>query len=194
MASIDCKTEMLLDTPVSNREPVEFYNRLYPKTEAVQKLLLQLKQSPRESLLRRDDLLFQLMVTLLREQQVFRESALNLPSLKKSTREEILKRLFRATDYVYAHYNKAISLDELAGISCLSKFHFLRLFKQFFGETPHQFVSRIRIEKGKSLLRQPVSIKSVADEVGFQDASSFSRSFYRQIGVYPETFRNLDAR
>lgn len=191
MNSFSARTENLLDSPDLTQESLTFYNRLYPKTETIRNLLQQLSHSRNEGSLKRDEVLFQLMVRLLNDQHVLRQRAQGLPSLNKSTREEILKRLFRVSDYIYSHANQALTLDELASIGCLSKFHFLRLFKQFFKETPHQFVTRVRIEKSKTLLRKPIAIRSVADAVGFQDASSFSRSFFRQTGVYPETYRSV---
>jgi len=58
-----------------------------------------------------------------------------LPSLKSSTRKEIMRRLMVATDYIYTFYDRKLSLEELAQACCLSKFHFLRLFKIAFGKT-----------------------------------------------------------
>jgi AraC family transcriptional regulator len=90
---------------------------------------------------------------------------------------------------MYTHFGDSISLETLAEESQLSKFHFLRLFTHAFGKTPHQFITAIRMERAKTLLSTTKSeIKSVARDVGFINASSFSRLFHQHIGVYPSQF------
>ena len=101
-----------------------------------------------------------------------------------------MKRLLIASDYIYSFYDKDITLDELAGVACLSKFHFLRLFKIAFGKTPHKFINEVKVEQSKLLLKDPgIEVYTIARSLGFQDASTFSRMFYNQTGVYPSQYR-----
>jgi AraC family transcriptional regulator len=73
----------------------------------------------------------------------------------------------------------------------MSKFHFLRLFKIAFGLSPHQFLIGIRLEKVRQLLESSsLSITEMALLLGFPDASSFSRSFYRAYKAYPTAYRS----
>ena len=165
-----------------------FHNRLIRKTKDINDLLVSLQCNKNE--LKEEELLAKLFIELFREELKLNETTKTLPSVKKSTREELLKRILLSTDYIHEFYNQQLSLDELASVSCLSKFHFLRLFKIAMGQTPHQFITRVRIEKSKQLLNvSRQEIKQIADLVGFPDSSSFSRAFYQNVGAYPSQFR-----
>ena len=165
-----------------------FHNRLIRKTAELNGLLIALQLNKDE--LKEEELLAQLFLELFQEELKLASTTKTLPSIKKSTRDELIKRILLSIDYIYEFYNQQLSLDELATISCLSKFHFLRLFKITMGQTPHQFITQVRIEKSKELLNNSKKeIKLIADAVGFADSSSFSRTFYQQVGAYPSQFR-----
>ena len=192
LLSIHSKTESLLDDPdQSSGVPVLFYNKLFYKDKRIQSLQKELLLTKDEGDLRQNELLFSLMIHLLDHQKLLVRHSLTIPVIKVATREEILKRLFLSTDYICSFYDQSLSLEELAKISCLSKFHFLRLFRHVFGKTPHQFITDIRIDKAMKLLSNPqTEIKQVAKQVGFQNASTFSRLFYNRLKIYPSQFRN----
>jgi len=178
----------LLDQGQHSTQPFSFHNRLMRKTEKVKQLISAIKTNTDE--LREAELLSALFVELFTDQLKLNRTATDFPSLKKSTRDELMKRILLSTDYIHEFYNHSLSLDELAKVSCLSKFHFLRLFKIAMGQTPHQFIMQMRIEKSKELLRgSNLEVKHVADSVGFADSSSFSRAFYQYAGAYPSQFR-----
>jgi len=165
-----------------------FHNRLLRKSKKTIDLLVALQSN--KDKLKEEELLSQLFISLFHEELKLANVTNALPSLKKSTREELTKRILLSTDYIQEFYNNSISLDELAAVSCLSKYHFLRLFKIAMSQTPHQFLTQVRIEKSKELLsRSGNNIHQIADKVGFQDSSSFSRAFYYYVGVYPSQFR-----
>jgi AraC family transcriptional regulator len=95
-------------------------------------------------------------------------------------------------DYVEANLSGALNLDDLASVANVSSFHFARLFKSATGETPHDFVTRIRMQRAKTLLRNtdwPAS--KVATDVGFLSRSHFSAAFRRSSGLTPVAFRNI---
>ena len=138
-----------------------------------------------------EEKLTSLITILLHQELKLKQSAHDLPVLRSVTREEILKRLTRATDYIYTFYHRDLSLDELAAAAFLSKFHFLRLFKIVFSQTPHQFINQVRIEQSRALLKQgKLDIKTIASAVGFNASSSFSRVFYQHTRVYPTQFQS----
>jgi AraC family transcriptional regulator len=94
-----------------------------------------------------------------------------------------------SVDYVYSQSNQKLTLDELAQVACLSKFHFLRLFKSAFSKTPYEFINGVRIEKAKELLRNPeLSVREIANQTGFDSSGSFSRAFFQTQGKYPTQF------
>lgn len=186
----------LLDETVFTRpfERIEFFNRISQRDVRLTQLLRELKETSHDRLAE-EEKLFSLLLCLLQQDQRLKTAQLQLPVVKKSTRMEIMTRLLASTDYIYTHFHEDISLDTLARESCFSKFHFLRLFTLAFGKTPYQFVNQLRIERAKILLMNPtLDIKSIAKSLGFQDASSFSRLFYKTTNSYPTQFRRLDTR
>jgi AraC family transcriptional regulator len=100
------------------------------------------------------------------------------------------ERLQRVRDYVEAHLNDDLSLTVLAGVACLSPYHFSRSFKQVAGVGPQRYVIRRRVERAKYLLRQthqPLAL--IAQEVGFNDQSHLTAMFRGELGVTPGRFR-----
>ena len=83
----------------------------------------------------------------------------------------------------------AVTLDEIAAIAGLSRFHFLKAFTAQFGLTPHAYQIHLRIERSLPLLRQGMSLTQVAETMGFNDQSHFIRHFKRIMGVTPGQYR-----
>ncbi len=86
-----------------------------------------------------------------------------------------------------------LDLDEISKQACLSRYHFLRLFRKAFATTPHQYLIHRRIEKAKELLRsRRISVTDVCFEVGFQSLGSFSSLFRRCVGDAPVNYRERE--
>ena len=133
-----------------------------------------------------DDSLFELFRYVFHEYQKDNENTSNLKSQKKSTREEVSKRLLVARDYIHMYYQLPISLQDLSQISCLSRFHFLRLFKEAFGISPYQYIKKIRIQRALHLIsKNQNTLDDIALTVGLKNGSSLSRMIYLSEGVYP---------
>src|SRR5262245_49326455 len=101
-----------------------------------------------------------------------------------------LRKLCRVRDLVRDCYEETLTLEDLSLEADLSIWHFLRVFRATFGETPHDFLTRVRIERAKALLtvtRRPVT--EVCFDVGFSSLGSFSTLFRRQVGLSPAQFR-----
>jgi len=114
----------------------------------------------------------------------------SIPALRPASREELYRRLHRARDYATACFDQPITLNDMARVACLSTNHFLRTFKQTFHQTPHQYLTRIRLERAKGLLtktNQPVT--EVCFAVGFESLGSFSWLFRQRVGLAPEAYR-----
>jgi AraC-like DNA-binding protein len=100
------------------------------------------------------------------------------------------ERLKRVYDYIEAHLDYRLTLADLAGVACLSPFHFSRSFKQAVGVGPQRYVMHRRVERAKALMSrtdQPLAV--IAREVGFADQSHLTAVFRREIGVTPAHFR-----
>ena len=103
---------------------------------------------------------------------------------------ELLKRLCRARDLLRVWDEEPLSIRAVALECGLTPFHFIRLFKACFGETPHQYRSRAQIERAKHLLvMTDLSITDVSMEVGFSSLGSFSNLFRRRTGMSPSQFQ-----
>jgi AraC-like DNA-binding protein len=104
--------------------------------------------------------------------------------------KDVLFRLCKAREALRNIDDGPRSLPEVARQAGISTYHFIRLFKACFGETPHQVRLQAQLEKAKKLLL--VSNRSVTDicmEVGFSSLGSFSYVFARRIGLSPSAYR-----
>lgn len=97
--------------------------------------------------------------------------------------------LLRAKEYILAHLETDLSLDEISQAAHLSKYHFLRLFRQQFGITPHQYVLSCRVNAARSALESGVAPSEVAFRYGFTDLSHFNRRFKRIYGKTPYQYQ-----
>ena len=103
---------------------------------------------------------------------------------------ETLQRLGRARDFIDHCYDHPLNLDQISEKACFSRYHFLRLFRQAFNKTPHQYLIERRIEKAKELLGDDeLRVTDVCFEVGFQSLGSFSTLFHKTVGQAPVTYR-----
>jgi AraC-like DNA-binding protein len=103
---------------------------------------------------------------------------------------ETLQRLGRARDFIDHCYDHPLSLDQISEKACFSRYHFLRLFRQAFNKTPHQYLIERRIEKAKELLiADELRVTDVCFEVGFQSLGSFSSLFHKWVGHAPIIYR-----
>ncbi len=103
---------------------------------------------------------------------------------------DVLERLSRAREFNDHCYDHPLNLDQISEKACFSRYHFLRLFRQAFNTTPHQYLIERRIEKAKELLRgEELRVTDVCFEVGFQSLGSFSSLFQKRVGHAPVTFR-----
>ena len=102
------------------------------------------------------------------------------------------RKLRQVRDYVDTHLSGTLTLDDLAGAVHMSAFHFARLFKLSTGETPHRFVTRLRMERAKLLLQNTESsMVNIASGVRFSSKSHFAAAFRRCVGVSPAVFRAI---
>ena len=105
---------------------------------------------------------------------------------------ETYQRLIRAQEFMDSNYSLPLDLNQVSGEACFSRFHFLRLFRETFQETPHQYLMRKRIEKAKELLSSGKhTVTDVCFEVGFQSLGSFSSLFRRFVGYPPISYRSM---
>ena len=106
---------------------------------------------------------------------------------------DVRERLCRARKFIDECYDLPLDLNEISKQACLSRYHFLRLFRDMFQATPHQYLIQRRIERAKVLLRsRRLSVTDVCFEVGFQSLGSFSSLFRRCVGDAPASYRRRE--
>ncbi|MCG8643675.1 MAG: AraC family transcriptional regulator [Desulfobacterales bacterium] len=98
----------------------------------------------------------------------------------------------RVLDYIQANLGEDLSLKRLSEIACYSKFHLNRIFSAYMGESVYQYVKRVRLEKSAELLsaNSSISITDVALMFGFENSSSFAKSFKNHFKMTATEWRN----
>jgi AraC family transcriptional regulator len=114
------------------------------------------------------------------------------PMSADSRRAEYAARFNRVVDHIQAHLAEPLDLETLAGVACFSPFHFHRLFHGWMGETIHEFINRLRVERAAAqLLYAPgKSITEIALDCGFSSSSTFARAFKAFHGLSASQWRH----
>jgi len=104
--------------------------------------------------------------------------------------EEQNRRLLRARDAMDRSYGEPLDVPSLARIAHVSEAHFIRTFRATFGETPHRYLQRRRVERAMFLLwHTDRSVTEICLDVGFASLGTFSRTFTRIVGETPTAYR-----
>jgi AraC family transcriptional regulator len=195
------------------RGPIEFAH-LYISPAYLQRLALRYDWRSRWALIDRvgveDPMLQAMYTTMLREvrmpraahalyldclldafvMQLLREHSSTTPRSDRPGERLTSFRVGRVIEFVNAHIDHEIHLNDLADVAGESVYHFCRAFKNTVGEAPYQFVLRRRIERAHSLLLSTtLSLTEVARTCGFRSPQQLSRAFRRMMGVTPARLR-----
>ena len=120
--------------------------------------------------------------------------AKKLNFLSENTCIEILRRLNLAKEYLYANYDKNVSLESVANYACLSVNHLLRTFKLAYNQSPHQYLIHIRLQRAQLLLaKTEYPVYEIVNMVGFKCTSSFIRLFRSRYQTTPLKYRSIAA-
>jgi AraC-like DNA-binding protein len=105
------------------------------------------------------------------------------------------RRLIRARDFLAADPGLRIRLEDAAREACLSPFHFQRIFARTFGESPHDFVTRLRMDRARRLLETgEMPVTEICFEIGYVSLGTFSRRFTERVGQSPTEYRRTARR
>ncbi len=105
--------------------------------------------------------------------------------------EDSNRRMLRARDAMDRSYAEPLDIATLAAIAYVSEAHFIRVFRATFGETPHRYLQRRRVERAMFLLRETDrTITDVCLDVGFSSLGTFSRTFTSIVGQTPSSYRD----
>lgn len=104
--------------------------------------------------------------------------------------EDLNRRLLRARDAMDRGYAEPLDVRAVAAVAHLSEAHFIRSFRAAFGETPHRYLQRRRVERSMFLLRETDRlVTDICFDVGFSSSATFSRTFREIVGETPSDYR-----
>jgi AraC-like DNA-binding protein len=104
--------------------------------------------------------------------------------------EDLNRRLLRARDAMDRAYAEPLDVRAVAAVAHMSEAHFIRSFRACFGETPHRYLQRRRVERAMFLLRETDrSVTDICFDVGFTSLGTFSRTFREIVGESPSDYR-----
>src|SRR6187397_2399427 len=103
---------------------------------------------------------------------------------------DLTKQIIQSKHYIDKHFSEDINLDKIAAKALVSKFHFIRVFKKYYGRTPNQYLQEVRIEKAKAILQKGKTIDAACNAIGFTSKTSFISLFKKMTGVTPLAYQN----
>jgi AraC family transcriptional regulator len=194
VAGLVTPDEKLLDDPTTTAQPTwQFMEKTNPHDDVVSPLLQRLETFKDSEVATHGWFEEQFRLLLLALLEIDSQVAAEIdrvPAARAATRDELYRRIQGARDFMEAGLSGPLTIQEIASAAAFSPFHFLRTFKQVFGETPHQYLTRRRVEAAKALLKNTdISVTNVCLAIGFESLGSFSWMFRRHVGVSPEGYR-----
>jgi AraC family transcriptional regulator len=180
----------LLDEPAAkDPDHIEFRERLEAQPSSVLKATKAFHKGISNGLVSNtgaEEAFLSIAVALVKEHAESRGIVTRLEGRRPATREELYKRVLRGRDFLLSSLSERTSLAAAARAACLSPYHFLRVFSEAFGQTPHQYFTQQRLARAWLLLaRGNHSVTEVCLESGFQSLGSFSSLFRKHFGVSP---------
>jgi len=183
----------VLDQPELTASALDFCERLYPKTGAVGRALAHFVdglRGPQAHAAWLEDGMYELARALAELRCQVRDEAAGFPGLRPATRMELYRRLHRARDFLRSCYQQPLTVAAVARVAGMAPFHFQRMFKLAFGQTPMQFLQWTRLEAARRLLvHTEDSITEICLAVGFESPGSFSWLFRKRFGASPRALR-----
>ncbi|HZY78500.1 MAG TPA: AraC family transcriptional regulator [Cyclobacteriaceae bacterium] len=103
----------------------------------------------------------------------------------------LYRRIVQAKLFIDQNFRKNINLDEIAEEASFSRFHFIRLFRKAYGDTPHQYLLSLRMREAEKLMEDPdLRIQDICFEIGFESVTTFTSAFSRLFGKSPKAYQN----
>jgi len=181
-----------LDAPVRRAPALHFLSRLHrDRNHSILPRLWSLaercSQELQPSSFEEDFLVLSEKLVLLYEE--ITAQIARVPAVRAATREELFRRLQLAREYMHGAAGEPLSLENVAREACLSRYHLHRAFTKVFRQTPHAYLTTLRLEWAHDLIKGGRTVTEACMEVGFSSPSSFSRRFREHYGVSPSSVR-----
>ena len=103
---------------------------------------------------------------------------------------DVYKKIVMAKLYMDENFHESIDLDRISREACLSRYHFHRLFTRIYQRTPHQYLTRKRVDQARQWLAdKDLTVSEICNNVGFESIGSFSWLFRKRVGLSPDQYR-----
>lgn len=135
-------------------------------------------------------LFLELAEKLVTDQTTVFKQLQSIPSVRRDTKRDLCRRLLRGKDFIDSCFTLPLTIEQVAREAAMSQFHFFRLFKIVFKETPHQYILNKRLAAAKELLKAGQKVSDAALQTGFSDIFSFSKAFKKSFGINPSAFNS----
>jgi AraC-like DNA-binding protein len=168
----------VLDKPSSD----PFFSAVLPEDRLLNRLFLELSTvaEQKSSRLEQDIALWDFLSCLISRY------ALDQSATRSS--QPARQAVVSTRDYLQSHYSDDVSLDDLAAVAGLSRFHFCRLFRKEMGVSASTYQTQLRLAEARRLLAQGTLISETAIATGFYDQSHFGKHFKRHVGTTPARY------
>lgn len=200
-ASVSQSEERLLSDPSLQMDSaMHFAERLYPKDDRIVPTLRKIHQLANQTNANTDangdaniqEHMYILTEHLLQLHQTVRAEMQSLDFVRAATREEVYRRLYTARDYMLSNLGQPQDLTDVATAAGFAPHHFLRVFRKVFGTTPHQYLTRLRLEKARQLVHSGNrTISEICFDLGFDSIPSFSTLYKKRYQVSPRNDRQI---
>ena len=180
--------DMLLDKPFENTDIKLIHNQFnYRDNKTGQFLHQQIPQiiqlQKRREAIDFEDFYYKLSECIIDDQLDLEGKIKNISSAKKTTKEELYRRVAIAKDFVEDNFTEKINLDDIAQEAFLSKYHFTRTFKALFQLSPYQYLLQLRLNKAQELLALDYSYNEVSHLIGFSDGKNLRKAIKKMTAA-----------
>lgn len=194
MPSLQQAPGQLLDVPSpSDAKNIEFIQHFHPHDTLITPLIARIRLLAKDfwqNQLELEDAYYYFFKALVQKYHDSHQIINKAPATRKSTKIELTRRLARARDFMDSNFTKAISLEDIAQVACMSQYHLLDCFKAIYALTPYQYLTQVRLQAAKNLLEsKDISVQQACQRVGYEDISSFSKLYKKNFGVSPSKTR-----
>ncbi len=141
------------------------------------------------NLLQQNELFYSLAESIVTDQRFVFDHLHKMDFRKVLTNEEVLRALLLAKEFMDVSFLEDLSLEQISLKAGISKYHFLRLFKNTFGISPYQYLKKKRLTQARISLLNGQSIQEVIYNFGFADSQSFSKAFKQEFGLPPSSIK-----
>lgn len=193
-SSIAKNEQQLLDDPFENEiNEIPLESQSVNLSNELKLLLTQIKYGILNDLqytMYYEEIFMNILKKIFDDQSLIKKSIDQLACKKTTTKKEIFKRLRKSKDHIDSHLKEDLTIKDLSQIATMSPFHYVRSFKNIYKLTPHQYLTKQRLDKAKFLLRDTNdTIGDICQQVGLANSSSFTRLFKREERLTPQDYR-----